>query len=336
MKPALDRIYEALSAVPPVDSERPVYSVGAVPGFPGYFIGKDRDESACILITVADRNSRRHAPIRLESLEVQFEVRSIVKAADQVSEGTFTVIRCRSAEPEIVRYFLSVGETILRILGAQPGGAAIAHAVNRLALIFQRLQNPPTRPVNGLFGELFLIRKGSNPARALAAWRIQESSRFDFSAGDLRLDVKTANGRIRAHTFSYDQCNPPHATIAIAASLFVERAPGGISLSELVREIEALAGVNTDLVMKLHDIVSATLGNALQEAMSIRFDERLAASSLRFYDLNAIPAIRSELPIGVGDVHFRSDLSLAAAITIEKLIEREPGLADLLPDPEAP
>jgi hypothetical protein len=335
MKLALDRIYEALSAVPRVDTDRPVYSVGPVPDFPGYFVGKDSDERACLLITVADRDTRHHAPIRLESLEVQFEVHSLVRSAGQIAEGTFTVIRCRSSEPAIIRYFLSVGQTILRILGAQPARAAIAQAVNRLALIFQRLQNPPSRSVNGLFGELFLIRHSRNPWRALAAWRVQEASRFDFSSGDIRLDVKTASGRIRAHTFSYDQCNPPPATIAVVASLFVERAAGGISLRELMREIEALANANAELVMKLHEIVSATLGNALQEALGIRFDQRIAVSSLRFYDLRSIPAIRSDPPAGVSDVHFRSDLSALTGTPVEALIARDPALSDFLPGPDS-
>jgi Putative PD-(D/E)XK family member, (DUF4420) len=239
-----------------------------------------------------------------------------------------------SARYEIVHYFLSVCETILRILGAQPTRAAIAGTVNRLALIFQRLQNPPSRSVNGLFGELFLIRQSRHPVRVLGAWRIQDNSRFDFSAGDIRLDVKTTNGRIRVHSFSYEQCNPPPGTIAVAASLFTERIAGGVSLRELVLEVERLAESNTELVMKLHDIVAGTLGNALPESLSIRFDQRLAAASLQFYDLKAIPAIRGDLPAGVGDVRFWSDLSSAAAIPISVLLARERGIADFLSDPQ--
>ena len=83
------------------------------------------------------------------------------------------------------------------------------------------------------------------------------------------MDVKTTNGRIRAHSFSYEQCNPPPGTIAVAASLFVERAAGGVSLRELVLEVERLAGSSTELVLKLHDIVTGTLGNALPEALGI-------------------------------------------------------------------
>jgi hypothetical protein len=72
---------------------------------------------------------------------------------------------------KLIRYFLSIGESILRILGPNPIRSAVAHAVNRLAAIFQRLQDPPTRPVNGLFGELYLIRSSRNPARMVAGWR---------------------------------------------------------------------------------------------------------------------------------------------------------------------
>jgi hypothetical protein len=330
---ALSHIYSSLATPTPPEGDRLIYSVAPVPGHPGYFIGKDNESHACVLIAVVDRDRRPHAPIRLESLEVQFEVQSLIKAGREISEGTFTVVRCRSPEPEIIHYFLSVCETIVRLLGAQPTRAAIAGAINRLALIFQRLQSPPSRPVNGLLGELFLIRQCHNPILTLAAWRTQDVSRFDFSAGDIRLDVKTTNGRIRAHSFSYEQCNPPTGTTAIAASLFVERLAGGVSLRELILEVERLAGSSTELVMKLHDIVAGTLGNSLPEALSIRFDRRLAASSLQFYDLNAIPAIRGDLPAGVRDVHFRSDLSAAAAISIAGLIAAEPGIADFLPDP---
>ena len=254
MKAELDRIFES---TPLPDSDRPIYSVAPLREAPGYFVGKDAERKACILIGITNQDRRHQAPIRLENLEVQFEVLSLVRTGNAASEDIFTVIRCRSAEPEIIRYFLSICETIIRILGKRPARTAVANAVNHLALIFQRLQNPPSRPVNGLFGELFFIRHSRSPARALAAWRTEDVSRFDFSAGDVRLEVKTATSRVRSHNFSFEQCNPPPGTIGVAASLFVERAAGGISLRELIAEIERLSASSSELVMKLHTIVAA-------------------------------------------------------------------------------
>jgi Putative PD-(D/E)XK family member, (DUF4420) len=186
---------------------------------------------------------------------------------------------------------------------------------------------------NGLFGELLFLRQSQNPFRALAAWRTQDTSRFDFNAGSIRIDVKTAAGRQRIHTFSYDQCNPPSGTIAIAASLFVELAAGGISLQEIIREIEGLIATNADLVLKLHETVAETLGRSLHEALSVRFDRRLSASSLQFYDLRSIPAVRSQPPPGVSEIHFRSDLSSAPQADTRRLLERDSSLADFLPEP---
>lgn len=325
---ALAALFEGL---PVPRADHPIYAVAHIPGYPAYFIGKDNDTNACLLIRAPDGESRRHVPIRLESLEVAFDIPSVIKRAGKVSDGTFTVVRCRSNDAEVVRYFLSVGETLMRILGPTPSRTAIGNAITRLAQIFQHLQSPATRSINGLFGELLFIRQSHSPFQALAAWRTRGTSRFDFNAGDIRIDVKTAVGRQRIHTFSHDQCNPPSGTTALVASLFVEQAAGGISLREFIREIEGLVATNVELSLKLHDTVADTLGRSLNEAMKVRFDRRLSVSSLQFYDLRSIPAIRNEPPHGVSDIHFRSDLSNAPEADLKRLLEREPLLANLLP-----
>jgi hypothetical protein len=193
------------------------------------------------------------------------------------------------------------------------------------------MQKPPTRPVNGLFGELFLIWRSGNPIRALAAWRMDETARFDFADGDIRLDVKATSGRVRAHTFSYEQCNSPPGTIAIVASLFVERSPGGVTLRSLIDQIEGRITAKIGLVFKLHDVITATLGMNLNEALALKFDEKLADSSLCFFNLHDVPAIRGPLPAGISDVHFRSDLSALQALPVHSLIDRDPVFWDLLP-----
>jgi hypothetical protein len=327
-------LIDTFAAVPPLpagDPDRPLYAVLPVPGHASYFIGKDGDGHACLLVATTDRLARLQPPIRLESLDVQFELHChLRKDKEPQREGIFTVIRCRSPDRETVRYFLSVCETILRIGGDQPAAREIAAAINRLAAIFQKMQKPPSRSVNGLFGELYLLWRSANPVRAVIAWRGDDTARFDFSDGDIRLDVKTASGRLRVHTFSYDQCNPPPGTIAVVASLLVERAFGGVALRSIIDEIAVRIGAHADLVFKLHEVVSATLGASLAEALSTRFDIKLADSSLRFFDMADVPAIRGSIPAGVSDIHFRSDLSAVAAVSAQTLIDRDPIFWDLL------
>lgn len=335
MGDSLADIFEAVAAPDSEQDDRPVFAVLPVPGFESCFVGKDRESRACLLIVTAEGDARPPPPIRLESLDAQFALRChLKKGREPAREGTFTVIRCRLLDRETVRYFLSVCQTILRMIGEQPSQQAVSAAVQRLAAILQNIKSPPARTLNGLFGELFLISRSGNPARALAAWRIDEHARFDFSDGDVRLDVKATGGRVRVHSFSYDQCNPPPGTIAIAASLFVEHAPGGVTIRALTRQIEERIASEPDLVLKLHEIIAGTLGSELNEALSVAFDPRIAESSLRFFDICDIPALHDPLPAGVSDVRFRSDLSAVSEQTVRSLIDRAPVFWDLLPRPD--
>lgn len=325
-------IFEATPSLDPGSQDNPLYSVMPVPGYPCCFVGKDRESLACILISTSDQAGRSHPPIRLESLDAQFDLRCrLKKFGEPEREGAFTVIRCRESDSETIQYFLSVCETILRILGDNPTRTQIATTVNRLAAIFQRVQQPPSRPLNGLFGELFILFRSGNAVRALAAWRADENARFDFSDGDIRLDVKASGGKNHTHIFSYDQCNPPPGTVAVVASLQTEQASGGVSLCNLIDRIEYRVSSRFDLVLKLHETVAATLGTSLKNSLSKRFDLRLTESSLRFFNLEDVPAIRGALPVGVSDVHFRSDLSALSPVLVKELIDRDPVFWDLLP-----
>lgn len=328
----LDDLFERIVAPTISDTGKPLYAVLPVAGYQSYFLGKDGDSCACLLIGTEGVSKRRFAPIRLENLEVQFELPCYFqKAHDPKQEGKFTVICCRSQDPETIRYFLSICGTVLQMLGDKPTQSEIASAVHRIAAIFQKTHKPPLRTVNGLFGELYLIFISENPPKTLSAWRVDDRARFDFVDGRVRLDVKTTTGRVRAHTFSYEQCNPPHGVLAVIASLFVERVSSGLTLRALVDGIAELVSPQIDLVLKLHETVASTLGTSLNEAMSLAFDEKIARSSLCFYDIASMPAIRTPLPTGVSDVHFRSDLSHVTAVSIVDLIAQDSSCFGLLP-----
>lgn len=328
----LSSIFCGISSPIQVDAEKPIYAVAQVTNYASYFIGKDSTSHACLLVSSADRAEAYQAPIRLHSLSVQFETKCIVRGEGTAEqEATFTVITCQSLDRETTDYFLYVCETILRIVGDRPSQHAIASAVYRLANIFGKTQRPPTRTVNGLFGELFFMYRSRNPKRAIQAWRVNDTARFDFTDSDIRIDVKTASGRLRVHTFNFEQCNPPGDTTALAASLFIERTARGISLKTLIERLEELISYDPEIVFKLHEIFTATLGNTLNEALATNFDEELAESSLHFYDLRAVPAIRGPLPALVSDVHFRSDLSDIEEVDLIALASDNVNIFEFLP-----
>lgn len=317
-------------------SEGSAFAVVPVPSYESYFVGKDGNSFACILISSADVGKPSyHHPIRLANLDVQFQLLcSLMKEGEAELEGRFTVVRCRSMDVETTDYFLSICEALLRILGDRPKATQIASAVNRVASIFQKIRRSPLRPVNGLFGELYFLLRSSDVSKAVAAWRVDSNSRFDFTVGNCRVEVKTASGRRRLHEFSYEQCNPPESTVAVVASLHVEEVSSGKSIESVMREIESRISADVDLVLKFHETIAGTLGRSLEDGLSRCFDMRLADSSLRFFSLREISAIRGVLPRQVSHVKFRSDLSAVPPVSINSLIERDPDIGDLLPKPD--
>jgi hypothetical protein len=331
MTGSLETLFETIVAPVVTNANKPLYAVLPVLGYQSYYVGKDNEERACLLVATINQKRRQPSPIRLESIDVQFDLPCHLTWGQVRKEGYFTVIRCRAHDTETIRYFLSVCETVLRMAGDEPDQATVSLAVHRLASIFQKAQKPPTRTVQGLFGELFLIFRSSNPIRTLSAWRADETARFDFVDGDVRLDVKATSKRQRSHVFSYEQCNPPPGTIAVAASLFAERVSNGLSMRKIIAGIASDVASNPDLVFKLHEVTASTLGSSLNEALEVTFDAKLAESSLKFFDLAELPAIRSNLPDGVSEVRFRSDLSVVECLSAQMLMDREPIFWDLLP-----
>lgn len=328
-------IYENIAVPVGGDTTKPFYAIVPIPDYNKCFIGKDSDLHACLLISTADNAERPLPPIRLENLDVQFGLPCHLKKGDGARiNDCMTVIRCRSKDQEVIRYFLSVCSAILRMLGEYPSQKTVESVVRKLIELFKIMQRPPTRAVNGLFGELYLISRSVDPIKTLISWRVDDTARFDFSTGRVRIEVKVTGDRTRIHTFSFEQCNPPANTTAVVASMFVERSPSGITLQSLMNSISLAVATDADLVFKLHNVVAATLGTNLKDAMSVSFDEELTASSLSFFDLSQIPAIRGMLPAGVSGVHFRSDLSALEGVLPKELIELDSSFSDLLPRPD--
>lgn len=311
-----------------------LYSVLSVPERSEYFVGKNSlSQASFILHTTRDTNKILQ-PIHLKTLDVQFDIPcNFIKADALKKEEKFTIISCKSDDEDTITYFLSICYNILCLLGDQPKQEEIVKAIEQIVSIFEKLRYPSIRSLNGLFGELYIILNSKNPMKSVEAWRTDSKSRFDFTFEELRIEVKTTSGRVRNHNFSYDQCNPPSDTKTLVASLFVEQVSNGITLKSTIEQISDLIYSDSDLLYKLHSTVAATLGSTLNEALKVSFDPYLTDSSLMFFDVNEIPAIRNPLPKGVTNMHFNSDLSECNSISIEHLVETNPVFAEILPSP---
>jgi Putative PD-(D/E)XK family member, (DUF4420) len=124
------------------------------------------------------------------------------------------------------------------------------------------------------------------------------------------LEVKSSAGQTRQHHFTLEQLCPPSGTVLIIASLLVERSDAGRTIKDLIELIRSRISGDPELIAHVNRIITLTLGNSWQKALTEGFDEKLAERSLAFFSAENIPKINPNiLPTEVSGVHFKVDLT---------------------------
>ncbi len=271
------------------------------------------------------------APIILQNLSVLHNVDCRMQDADGGSSThRLSVIRCCGEDSLLHEYFLRALTPVIASLPARPAREQVVDAISALIELFRRVTQPPRKTVQGLWAELFVIYIAPDPAHLLRCWHTAPEDRFDFAEDAQRLEVKTACGRVRMHSLSQQQLRPPAGTAAMVASILMERSAGGQSVNDLVDAIRQLVA-DPALLIQLDTVVAQTLGNEWRTAQEDRFDRQLAAESLRFLDARTIPAVPTDLPPEITEVHFRVDLTNHPLTVPERLRQAGALFAAVLP-----
>jgi hypothetical protein len=282
---------------------------------PSHKIAKDHTGAPCLLLTVKEQQ-RRTAPIQLEHLSIEHNTRCTIQVDQEEQEGHFTIIRCQDAPTGLQQVFLRVAAPLVDDLPDIPTASAINDILNAVIELFRATAQPPTKTLQGLWAELFLIAQATDQAVLVGAWHATPDDRFDFVQGPDRIEVKSTSGRIRQHYFSLEQLTPPQGTRVLIVSIFTERSAGGPAIADLLDRITKNRPAS--LQARLNRITHVSLGNTWREAETVRFDMELAAESLRFFDSSAVPGIRPPIPPGVTEVRFRADLTNATSLSREE------------------
>ncbi|MBU1692506.1 MAG: PD-(D/E)XK motif protein [Verrucomicrobia bacterium] len=284
-----------------------------------FHLGKDEQGRPVVVIRVPSPTAVGLPPVELENLRVDHLAHCrILQASGREIEDKFSVIRCLSYDHSLQEYFLNTMEEIATALAPRITAATISSAIHKLAELFQALTRPPSRPLQGLWAELFVIRSSRDQSRLLRAWHSEAEERFDFGLDDQRLETKCSSTRDRRHHFSLEQAQPSAGLHVLIASLFVEGQTNGLTLGRLWDEIRDFAGGETELAMKIERVCCSALGASWNKAREKAFDEKLARESLAFYDAADIPRVSRAQPMGVTDIRFCSDLSRVKPINIKE------------------
>ncbi len=279
-----------------------------------HHLGKDAQGRPAILLTIAP-SPTRPASIVLQNLRVEHGLHCRISTSEAILDSEFSLLHCQSENEILQSCFLEFAEAILKTLSTEPNAAELSEAVERMAALFLAIERPPTRSVQGLWGELFLIVNATELFLAAQSWHTEACERYDFALALCRLEVKTSSDRTRNHYFSFEQVYPAAGITVVIGSLFVERSTAGTSLGDLWDKVRSAVASDPQLRLKVDQICLRSLGSSWSYARLLSFDEQLAKQSLAFYDAQDIPRVSNNAPAGVTEIRFRSDVSLGRTIS---------------------
>lgn len=305
----------------PSDSDSKAFHSIVIPEYSNCRIAIDQHGHPILLLSTP--NSPARIPFknfRFKYLEVTQNVECKIYENNRQAFQTFTVIIFNSLDRSLHEYFLRVSEALVKTIRENSSASEMLAALTNFVEIFRSLSDPPSKTIQGLWSELFVISIAENPITLLDYWHNNPEEKFDFNAGHERIEVKSSSNFGRIHFFSSEQLNPPKDSTALIASLFLKKTKHGESIQDLIVRISHRVINDIKLINKLNLVVSKTLGNSIEEASSVRFDFSVASDSLRYYyhrDISKIEEVH--IPNRVSNVCFKSDLSMCEAVTRSNL-----------------
>lgn len=248
-----------------------------------------------------------------EILSVEYNVPcKLIDNAGKTQDDTFCIITLRSHDATLQSYFIDIFSLMLSRLHPMPSNRELAIEIENIITIFDSLSKPPKKKLQGLWSELLVIERSSNPRTLIETWHSITSAKYDFTSGRDKIEVKSTSGEDRTHKFSLDQLNPsPNSRLLIASVIVREsgNASDGLSVKVLHdRILERISDTNARI--RLFSVIADTLGTDIRKFENVCFDYTSAVDSLEFYDYHDIPRIsKKDVPDIVSDVHFSCNLN---------------------------
>ena len=300
----------------PAYSQGRVYEAARIARNSRYRVGRDSQGNPAILIeTTGTAGATALADFEGRHVRVGHGVScSISEAGVEVGREQFSVVTCVDSDDLLKDRFFDAAETLLRSLGESPTIEELRRVVAGLIELFRLASQPPRGTIQGLWAELWVIAQAREPEVLLDAWHAEPSDAYDFNSGPERVEIKSTSQRTRKHSFSHRQLQPPTGTRVAIASVFVESSGGGPTISTLVDRLRRRVAEPRAL-MRLDYVVASTLGVDWRRGVESAFDAELASESLHFYTVESIPSLPSDIPPGISDIRYVSDLSGAQALT---------------------
>ncbi len=308
-------IYEKLQIPVRASSDIEEFFTECIENCEGWYIGKSCENTPVLIVKANGPNYLRNLPyIQLENLRVSHGVLCDMRFDDKnVIRDEYSIIECLSAESDLQVCFLTIVEGISTCLRGDWKVEDLEALIVNLVNLFRIVRKPRNKSIAGLWGELFTIIESPNSEAMINACHTDVSERYDFSSGHCHLEVKATSSSVRSHVFKLEQTNPPSGSRIFICSLLLNKRNNGLTLGELWDSVRK-ATSDPSLKMKIERVCMEALGNEIATARGVGFDYNFAKEHIAFFNAEDVPCPSPDLPNGVSEVSFRSDLTFSKQV----------------------
>jgi hypothetical protein len=252
----------------------------------------------------------------LEHIAIDPRATYQVRSDGSLRNEVVSIVATKGKDGWLITTFL---ELVAMLLQSVPRNRPeeVEKLIQDLVSLFRTLVQPATKTTQGMWGELFLIRRSADVDLAVESWHTLPNDRYDFSHDRERIEAKTTTGP-RVHTFGHLQLLPVAGLRVTIASMVLLPSTDGPTCSDLVSQIAVRLKSDALRNMLVKQVVR-TLGNQWQNQGGTRFDPDHASAALKFYDVHNVPRIDGAIPAEVSGISYQSDLQLAKELYADEV-----------------
>lgn len=286
------------------------FTIANLPKIKNHKIGLSKDGLPLFFIKCENETNEKALDYNLESISIQFNKKCQLLSNDKkIADGVYTIIALKTDSVDLQEYFLNILYFVLLKLSVIAKLKELKIEVEKLISLFNKFSKLPTKTIQGLWAELLVIEKSSNPEYLIKAWHYSSTDKFDFNDGIDKIEVKSTAKSRRVHNFSIEQLNPNKNSKLIIASVFAVETGKGKTIFDLVKMIDEKVK-NEEVLYRINEVLLDTLGRDFEKSFEHYFDYQLAVDTLVFFDSELVPKIdSSSIRQEISNIHFDCDLS---------------------------
>lgn len=289
-------IYNRLSNYQTLDAQFVVFSVDS----DSCYFGKDKDGNTVFMIPSTLKNiPSLHQ--KTSSLVFFFNRKCSFELNGVATTKMVHILTCKEREQDRVLAFIRLTRAFAQT-DRDNDQLYLAKLFSSLSALFDKKKEVSDIELQGLFAELYTILHFREIECDISeCWQSRNMMKFDFTLTEKkRIEIKSTLKASRTHHFKHDQLLSELYDIRVV-SLMLRKSDAGISLGDLIEEINEYYYTQYPLLMHIEALVSHIDRERLYE---VKYDQLYIKANLRYYDALNIPHFNEKTPDGVYNAEY--------------------------------